>query len=74
MKAKKKLTRPNMKSFEADEDVAKMLEQIIASGATLRDVVNAAVRAHGPDILKRRIKELRSCAADIEKTISEGKH
>lgn len=73
-KSGKSAKRPNMKSFEADDDVAKMLDDAIAAGAQLKDLVNEALRTYGPEVLAEQVKELRRKADEIEKKIVGGKH
>ena len=62
-----------MRSFEAEDDVAQMLDEAVSSGAILKDLVNAALKRYGPEILAERVKELRKKADAIEKKIGGGR-
>ena len=53
-----KVRRPRMRSWEADEDIAALLELAQkTTGASLKDIVNAAVRIHAPLIIRRLLEE-----------------
>lgn len=62
-----------MRSFEADADVAEMLEAAVQAGRNLTHIMNAALRKHGPDILGEMAKEMREQADALEKKISSSK-
>lgn len=62
--------RKRMRSFEADPDVAQMLDAAADSGAVITDIANEALRKHGPEILRDYAKKLREKAESIEKSIS----
>lgn len=53
-----KSKRPRMRSWEADEQVAELLDLAVrTTGASLRDIVNEAVRKHAPGIILRLLEE-----------------
>lgn len=50
--------RPRMRSWEADEEVARLLDLAVrTTGASLRDIVNEALRVHAPVIIRRLLEE-----------------
>ena len=67
--APKSTPKRRMRSFEADADVARMLDDAVASGATQAEIINSALREHGPEMLRGHAKKLRAAAARLEKTI-----
>lgn len=69
----KKRAKRNIVTFIPDEDVDALIEAAIASGATLKEIANAAIRKHGREILSERAKELRKKADELEKGISLSK-
>jgi hypothetical protein len=69
MKSKKGNKR-DIRTFEPDTDVAEMLDLAIESGESLGELVNAAVRKHGPGVLRERVEQLRRAASSLEKKIS----
>jgi hypothetical protein len=73
MTDQKKSKKRNMRSFEADPDVAQMLDDAVASGAQIKDLTNEALRLYGPGVLAKQVKELRKKADEIEKRISANK-
>ena len=47
-----------MRSWEADEQVAELLDLAVqTTGASLRDIVNEAIREHAPGIILRLLDE-----------------
>ncbi|MEY3277287.1 MAG: hypothetical protein RL153_2555 [Verrucomicrobiota bacterium] len=51
-------SRPRMRSWEADEQVAELLDLAVrTTGASLRDIVNEALREHAPSIIRRLLQE-----------------
>lgn len=74
MKPNKTKIKRDMRSFEADDDVAKMLDAAIAAGQTAKELTNLAIRKHGPEILRGMVKEMREQAAELEKKIPASKH
>lgn len=74
MKTNKTNKNRDMRSFQADEDVAKMLDAAVQAGQTIKDLVNFAVRTHGPTILREMAQEMRDKASELEKKIPGGKH
>lgn len=68
-----KKSKRDIRTFEAEDDVAKMLDDAISAGAQLKDLVNEALRIHGPEVLAAKVKELRKKADEIEKRIGGGK-
>ncbi len=65
--------RKRMRSFEADPDVAQMLDAAAAGGAVITEIANEALRKYGPEVLKEHIKKLREQADSLEKNISASK-
>lgn len=54
----RKSSRPRMRSWEADEQVAELLDLAVrTTGASLRDIVNEALREHAPGIIRRLLLE-----------------
>jgi hypothetical protein len=79
-----KTTRPNrprIRSWEADPDVMQLLDLAVATtGASLKEIVNEALRIHGPAIVRRLLaarevsrKQLEELLAKHSPTGSEGK-
>lgn len=64
---KKAPQRPNMRSWEADEDVAKLLDDAERLGAIKREIINKALRKYGPAALKEELKRMRSELDEIER-------
>ena len=60
-----------MHSFEADPDVAAMLELAVNEGATERQIINAALRKNGRALLLELAAEYSARAARLRKEISE---
>ena len=61
-----KVRRPRMRSWEADEDIAALLELAQkTTGASLKDIVNAAVRIHAPMIIRRLLEERRQAETEL---------
>lgn len=55
-----------MRSWEADEDIAALLELAQkTTGASLKDIVNAAVRIHAPMIIRRLLEERRQAESEL---------
>jgi hypothetical protein len=47
-----------MRSWEADEQVAELLDLAVrTTGASLREIVNEAIREHAPGIILRLLEE-----------------
>lgn len=58
MPRKTRTNRPRIRSWEADPDVMQMLDLTVATtGASLKEIVNEALRAHGPAIIRRLLAE-----------------
>lgn len=58
MNKTRKSSRPRMRSWEADEQVAELLDLAVrTTGASLRDIVNEALREHAPGIIRRLLDE-----------------
>lgn len=54
----RKTRRPRMRSWEADEEVAELLDLAVqTTGASLKDIVNEAIREHAPGIILRLLDE-----------------
>lgn len=61
MKLKTRSNRPRIRSWEADPDVAQLLDLTVATtGASLKRIVNEAIRTHAPAIIHRLAAE-RKC-------------
>ena len=61
-----------MRSWEADEDVAKLLDLALAStSASLKDIVNEALRTHGPRIVRRLLEERTSAEEALQAYLAE---
>ena len=61
-----------MRSWEADEDVAKLLDLALAStSASLKDIVNEALRTHGPRIVRRLLEERTSAEEALHAYLEE---
>lgn len=61
-----KVRRPRMRSWEADEDIAALLELAQkTTGASLKDIVNAAVRIHAPLIIRRLLEERKQAETEL---------
>lgn len=58
-----------MRSFQPDPDVDAMLEEAVSSGVVLKELMNEAMRKHGPSVLREQVKRLREQADRIEKKI-----
>jgi hypothetical protein len=55
-----------MRSWEADEDIAALLELAQkTTGASLKDIVNAAVRIHAPMIIRRLLEERKQAESEL---------
>lgn len=53
-----KVRRPRMRSWEADEDVARLLDLAVrTTGASIREIVNESVRVHAPVLIQRLLSE-----------------
>jgi hypothetical protein len=67
-----KVRRPRMRSWEADEDVAKLLDLVTtATSASVKDIVNEALRKHGPEIARRLLSEREAAQQELEVFLSE---
>jgi hypothetical protein len=61
-----------MRSWEADEDVAKLLDLVTtATSASVKDIVNEALRKHGPEIARRLLSEREAAQQELEVFLSE---
>jgi len=69
----KKKSPRRMKSFEADADVAEMLDKAAKAGATLTSFMNEAVRKQGPGVLRELAETLRKTADELDKSASSDK-
>lgn len=59
-------SRPRMRSWEADEQVAELLDLAVrTTGASLRDIVNEALREHAPSIIRRLLQERSHAEAQL---------
>jgi len=63
-----------IRTFEADEDVGKMLDAAIDAGLTLGSLVNDALREVGPEMLSRKSERIRKIADKSLKNKPEDKH
>lgn len=64
---KKAPRRPNMRSWEADKDVAKMLDDAERLGAVKKEIINKALRKYGPAALREELKRMRQELDEIER-------
>ena len=67
-----KVRRPRMRSWEADEDVAKLLDLVTtATSASVKDIVNEALRKHGSEIARRLLSEREAAQQELEVFLNE---
>lgn len=67
VKAKYRTNRPRIRSWEADPDVAKLLDLAVSTtGASLKEIVNEALRVYGPSIIKRLLEEREGPRRELE--------
>ncbi len=72
MKAKNRSNRPRIRSWEADPDVAKLLDlAVMTTGASLKSIVNEALRVHGPAIIRRLLTEREAPRRELETILDE---
>lgn len=64
---KKAPQRPNMRSWEADDDVAALLDDAEKLGAIKKEIINKALRKYGPAALREELKRLRHEIDEIER-------
>ena len=61
-----------MRSWEADEDVAKLLDLVTtATSASVKDIVNEALRKHGSEIARRLLSEREAAQQELEVFLSD---
>jgi len=53
------MKKRNITSFEAENDVAALLVRVSATGITIREVANRALRTYGVRVVQEIIKEKR---------------
>jgi hypothetical protein len=71
VKAKYRTNRPRIRSWEADPDVAKLLDLAVSTtGASLKEIVNEALRVHGPAIIKRLLDEREGPRRELESILA----
>lgn len=71
MKPKTRTNRPRIRSWEADPDVAKLLDLAVSTtGASLKGIVNEALRVHGPAIIKRLLEEREGPRRELESILA----
>ena len=71
VKPKTRTNRPRIRSWEADPDVAKLLDLAVSTtGASLKGIVNEALRVHGPAIIKRLIEEREGPRRELESLLA----
>jgi hypothetical protein len=67
--------RPRIRSWEADPDVAKLLDlAVTTTGASLKEIVNEALRVHGPAIIKRLLAEREAPRRELELLLAAHSH
>ena len=72
MKQKNRTNRPRIRSWEADPDVAKLLDlAVMTTGASLKSIVNEALRVHGPAIIRRLLTEREAPRKELESILAE---
>lgn len=72
MKLKNRSNRPRIRSWEADPDVAKLLDlAVMTTGASLKSIVNEALRVHGPAIIRRLLTEREAPRKELESLLAE---
>jgi hypothetical protein len=72
VKAKNRSNRPRIRSWEADPDVAKLLDlAVMTTGASLKSIVNEALRVHGPAIIRRLLTEREAPRRELETILDE---
>ena len=75
MKPKIRSNRPRIRSWEADPDVAKLLDlAVLTTGASLKSIVNEAIRIHGPDIIRRLLVEREAPSRELEALLAAHAH
>jgi hypothetical protein len=71
VKAKNRTNRPRIRSWEADPDVAKLLDLAVSTtGASLKEIVNESLRVHGPAIIKRLLEEREGPRRELESLLA----
>jgi hypothetical protein len=71
VKPKTRTNRPRIRSWEADPDVAKLLDLAVSTtGASLKGIVNEALRVHGPAIIKRLLEEREEPRRELESILA----
>jgi len=72
VKLKTRSNRPRIRSWEADPDVAKLLDlAVMTTGASLKSIVNEALRVHGPAIIRRLLTDREAPRKELEKILGE---
>ncbi len=72
MKPKNRSNRPRIRSWEADPDVAKLLDlAVMTTGTSLKSIVNEALRVHGPAIIRRLLTEREVPRRELETLLAE---
>ncbi|MCX6885466.1 MAG: hypothetical protein WCR20_05165 [Verrucomicrobiota bacterium] len=67
MAEKEIIRRPRMRSWEADEDVARLMDLCLSTtGASLKEIVNEALRVQGPVIVRRLLLEREGAKKELE--------
>jgi len=65
-----KNTRP-IRSFEAEEEVWRMLDLATDAGLTIKEVVNTALREAGPNLIARLLKEREQAARESSRSFAK---
>jgi len=67
-----KVRRPRMRSWEADEDVARLLDLAVrTTGASIREIVNESVRVHAPGLIRRLLSERNQAERELVDFLGE---
>lgn len=61
-----------MRSWEADDEVARLLDLAVRmTGSSLRDIVNEAIKAHAPQIIRRMLSEREAAEQELERFLDK---
>jgi len=75
VKLKIRSNRPRIRSWEADPDVAKLLDlAVLTTGASIKSIVSEAIRTHGPAIIRRLLAEREGPRRELEAILAANAH